>query len=105
MIDRDAEATCLGKPETHAEKVLVRRVGSGLGTTLPRSGDGERARACWVSSSPVEDWWVGGWDGGGGSDDMADLERDGGLSGTHALLGGLSRCLPTLTPDRVSSET
>ena len=105
VIDRDTEATHLGKPETHAEKVLVRRVGSGLGTTLPRSGDGERSRACWVSSSPAEDWWVGGWDGGGGSDDMADLERDRGLSGAHALLGGLSRCLPTLTPDSVSSET
>lgn len=57
---------------TVAEKVLVRRVGSGLGTTLPRRGDGERSRARWVSSSPAEAWWVGGCGGGGGSDDMAD---------------------------------
>lgn len=44
----------LGQPETYAEKVLVRRVGRGLGTTLPRSGDGERSRARGVSSSPTE---------------------------------------------------
>lgn len=71
------------QPETHAEKVLVRRVGSGLGTTLPRSGDGERFRALWVSSSPTEAWWVGGCGGGGVSDDMADLERQGALRGPH----------------------
>lgn len=29
---------------THAEKVRVRRVGSGLGIRYPRSGDGERSR-------------------------------------------------------------
>lgn len=68
------------QPETHAEKVLVRRVGSGLGTTLPRSGDGERFRALWVSSSPTEAWWVGSCGGGGVSDDMADLERQGALT-------------------------
>lgn len=72
------------QPETHAEKVLVRRVGSGLGTTLPRRGDGERSRARWVSSSPTAASWVGGWAGGGGSDDMADLERDEVLRG-HPL--------------------
>lgn len=74
------------QPQTHAEKVLVRRVGNGLGTTLPRSGDGERSRARGVSSSPVwwVAWWVGGCDdgGGGGSDDMANLQGRGGrLSG------------------------
>lgn len=43
-----------GQPETYAEKVLVLRVGRGLGTTLPRSGDGERSRARGVSNSPTE---------------------------------------------------
>lgn len=69
-------------------------MGSGLGTTLPRRGDGERSRARWVSSSPAEAWWVGGCGGGGGSDDMADLERDG-LSGAHTVHGGAPSCAPS----------
>lgn len=67
-------------------------MGSGLGTTLPRRGDGDRSRARWVSSSPTEVWWVGGCGGGGGSDDMANLGRDRGLSG--ALQRGAPRCTP-----------